>query len=241
MDETKGIEYERRFIELDYSTAEKDVISLFLDETDDTSVFEGVLKQNLSRTEILMLLYEHPDTPEEVRASAASVLRMPVKSSTEIEAIKNKDVALKASRGKEIRTETLIQRVQKLNVSSRVRLAMKGNREVRSILLKDTNKEVIIAVLENPKISESEIELLARSRQVIEDVLRKISKNREWMKNYGIMFALVSNPKTPAGVAMGFISSLKIKDLSLLEKNKNVAEAVRASAKKLLSLRRRSS
>jgi hypothetical protein len=228
-----------KYIELDLSTASKDVIELFLDETDDPVVFSEVFKANSKRLEILRILYEHPHTPEDVRAEAAKALSLPVKTSTEIEAIKRKDLAHKAARSREIHTESLMMRVQKLTVSERIRLAMKGNRDIRSILLKDTNKEVILSVLENPKISDSEIEMIARSRSVREEALRTISRNREWMKNYNIVLALVSNPKTPAGVAMGFVSSLKTRDLQILEKNKNVAEAVRSAAKRLFSMRKR--
>jgi hypothetical protein len=95
-----------------------------------------------------------------------------------------------------------------------------------------------MGLLENGKITESEIELMAKNRSAMEEVLRKISKNREWMKKYAIAFAIVTNPKSPAGIAVTFVSSLKTKDLSILEKNKNVSEAVRIAAKKLLVVRR---
>ena len=56
---------------------------------------------------------------------------------------------------------------------------------------------------------------------------------KEWMKNYGVLLAVVSNPKTPAGVAVPLLYGVKIKDLASLEKNRNIAEVIRTTAKKL--------
>lgn len=225
---------ELRGITLDFKIASPEVIEIVLDETDDPSVFKEILDANRARIEVLRLLYEHYNTPDDTRAEAAKILSLPVKTSREVEEIRTREL----SKPKEIKAESLSRKVQKLSVSERVRLAMRGSREIRSILLKDTNKEVVLAVLDNPKLTETEIEMIARSRNVPDEALRTIARNREWMKNYSVLLALITNPKTPAGIAVGFISSLKPKDLALLEKNKNVAEVVRSAAKRLLSARK---
>ena len=59
------------------------------------------------------------------------------------------------------------------------------------------------------------------------------------MKNYGVLLAVVSNPKTPAGVAVPLLYGLKIKDLASLEKNRNIAEVIRTTAKKNCSGKKR--
>jgi hypothetical protein len=133
--------------------------------------------------------------------------------------------------------ERLLQKIQKLAVSDRIKLAMRCGAEERTILIKDANKQVMLAVLENPKITEPEIEAVANNRTAPEEALRAISKNREWMKNYSIQLALIRNPKTPPGVSVRFVGSLKKKDLKLLEINRGVSEAVRAAAKKALKMK----
>jgi Asp-tRNA(Asn)/Glu-tRNA(Gln) amidotransferase B subunit len=125
-----------------------------------------------------------------------------------------------------------------LTVGEKIALALRGGREVRSILCKDSNKEVVLSVIKNPKVTDSEAELIAHSRNIPEEALRIISKNREWMKNYNVVLALVNNPKTPTGIAMNLVPGLKKKDLATLEKNKNVPEAVRVIAKKLVSAKK---
>jgi hypothetical protein len=48
----------------------------------------------------------------------------------------------------------------------------------------------------------------------------------------------VTNPKTPAGIALSLLTSLKTRDLALLEKNRNISEGVRGTVKKILKARR---
>lgn len=107
-------------------------------------------------------------------------------------------------------------------------------REERSILLKDPNKEVVFAVLENPKITAIEIEEIVKLRTIPEEAIKKIAQKREWIKNYGVVLSVVTNPKTPIHIAVSLIKKLKTKDLKIIERNKEVSEAVRSVAKKLL-------
>ncbi|MBI4709610.1 MAG: hypothetical protein HY759_00610 [Nitrospirae bacterium] len=137
----------------------------------------------------------------------------------------------------EHKTQTLLQKIQSLKVGEKIQLAMKGGREIRSILVRDSSKEVVSAVLENQKISDSEIELITKQKTSSEEVLRIISKKKEWLKKYSILYALVTNPKTPPGAALSNIRHIKTKDLGMISKNKSVTEAVRAAAKKILAER----
>jgi hypothetical protein len=201
-----------------------------MDESADGAVFEEIFDSNQSRPEIVRLLYGHTNTPDETRAKAAALLNLPVPATESVEKAKEQAELKKESQPKEKRTEKLVQRVQRMGVSEKVKLAMRGGSE---ILIRDSNKQVIMSVLDNPKITDSEIEAVARNRSMLEDALRVVARNREWTKNYSIQLALVQNPKTPTGLAMGFVTSLKKKDLKQLEKNKNVSEAVRSMAKKM--------
>lgn len=132
----------------------------------------------------------------------------------------------------------LFQQVQRMKVSEKIQLALKGNKEARALLLKDSNKQVILAVLNSPRITEQEVETIAQSKNVSEDILRVIANNRSWIKNYGIIVGLVNNPKTPVGLSLGFIKTLKPKDLNNLARNKGVPAVIRTSAGKFLQTKR---
>jgi hypothetical protein len=223
------MEEDRILIGIDFSSASKEVIELLIEDVSETSIFEEIAKANMNRPEILTLLLENPDIPDEVRQQVAGALQVPVKARSEI---------VKVKKSPEARTQTILQKIQKLSVSNKIHLALRGGKEIRSILLRDPSKEVVLTVLENPKLTETEIELISKSRSIPDEVLRKITKKREWMKNYNVILGLVTNPKTPPGISVVLVNELKTRDLAILEKNKNVIEGVRATAKKILRARK---
>ncbi len=134
----------------------------------------------------------------------------------------------------EIEAKSLFQRVQRMTVSEKIQFALRAGKDARSLLLKDPNRQVYLAVLSGPKITEDEILTIAQSRNVSDEILRAIGKNKEWIKNYSILLALVSNPKTPVGISMTFLPAVRHKDLALLAKNRNLPEAVRSGANRLV-------
>lgn len=220
---------EQKGIGVDLSIASKEIIEALISEAGETAIFEEVLKANTQRHDILRLLAESPYTPENIREEAAKLLQIPVEVSALIKETKQPP---------EQRAQTLLQKVQNLTVAEKRLLAMRGGREARSILIKDTNKQIVMAVLDNPKIKEPEVEMFARSRSIPDEALRAITRNKEWMKNYGVLLAVVSNPKTPASVAAPLLYGLKTKDLASLEKNRNIAEVIRTTAKKIVQVRK---
>jgi hypothetical protein len=129
-----------------------------------------------------------------------------------------------------------LQKIASLNVAQRLALAMKGTREERAILIRDPNKIVGAAVLSSPKMSENEIESIARMANVSEDILRIIAQNRAWVKNYSVVWSLTRNPKTPVAVSMNMLSRLTDKDLRTLSSDKNVPDVLRITARKKLVL-----
>ena len=130
------------------------------------------------------------------------------------------------------RKASVTQKIASLSVAQRMNLAMKGSREERSLLIRDPNKLVSTAVLSSPKITESEIESMAKMANVSEEILRIIATNRAWVKNYNVMLALVRNPKSPVAVAMNLMNRLNDRDLRQLSTNRNVAEILRVTARK---------
>ena len=126
-----------------------------------------------------------------------------------------------------------LQKISKLDVKGRIQLAMKGNKEERSILVRDGTKVVALAVLDSPKITDSEVEKFASQRNVLESVLRGIPLKRRFMKHYGIVRNLVFNPRAPIDVSITLIKNLLVQDLKNLSGNKEVSETVRKAALRL--------
>jgi hypothetical protein len=121
-----------------------------------------------------------------------------------------------------------------LPVIDRMKLAMRGSREQRAQLIRDSNKLVAVAVLSSPKLTASEVESFAKMASLSEDVLRIIGMNRAWVKNYNVVAGLTRNPKTPIGLAMGFLQRLNARDLKTVSIDRNVAEPIRVAARKFV-------
>jgi hypothetical protein len=124
-----------------------------------------------------------------------------------------------------------------MSVSQKVQLAFKGDKSARMILIRERNKLIANATIRNPRMSDTEIEMIAGMRNVEEDVLRSIGMKREWMSKYPIALALVRNPKAPLGVVLPLINRLTLRDLKGLKDDKGVAEVVRQSARRLFQAR----
>jgi len=132
---------------------------------------------------------------------------------------------------------SLIRRIMFMTVKDRVKLAVKGDREARGILVRDANKIVATGVMHNPRITDHEVESISAMRQVAEEVLRLIGMNRQWARSYPIIHNLARNPRTPMATAVHILSRIRTKDLKSIAMNRNVSEAVRRQAYRLAEMR----
>jgi hypothetical protein len=131
----------------------------------------------------------------------------------------------------------LIRRIMFMKVKDRMKLGMKGDREARSILIRDPNKVVAQAVINNPRITDHEVESIASMRTVSDEVLRLIALNRGWARQYPIIHNLARNPRTPLPTAINILPRLRTNDLKSLGQNRNVSDAVRRQAMRLATVR----
>ncbi|MET0645599.1 MAG: hypothetical protein ABW208_03200 [Pyrinomonadaceae bacterium] len=131
----------------------------------------------------------------------------------------------------------LIRRIMLMKMKDRIKLGMKGDREARSILIRDPNKVVAQAVINNPRITDHEVEAISGMRTVSDEVLRLIAMNRGWARQYPIIHNLARNPRTPLPTAMSILPRLHAKELKGLGQNRNVSDAVRRQALRLATAR----
>jgi hypothetical protein len=130
-----------------------------------------------------------------------------------------------------------IQRITSMTVAERVQMALKGSREERLILIRDSNRLVASAVLQSPKLSESEVEAVALMTNVSEEVLRLIGAKREFVRNYAVIHNLVKNPRTPLGTSLLLLSRILTTDLKPLARSRNIPEVLRKAAQRQLQTR----
>jgi hypothetical protein len=159
----------------------------------------------------------------------------PVKQPTIREAI----VAAKKLEADGARRKSLLLQIKDLPVGQRLALAKKGNKDVRMILIRDSNEMVAMETASSSRITDGEILAIAMMRDVSDNVLRYIANNRKYRQNKQIVFALLSNPRTPVGVSLNLgFNNLTDRDLTDLSKNRNVPAVISRIAKQILDRRK---
>jgi hypothetical protein len=174
---------------------------------------------------------------KEMSEIGGSAQKVAAESSTPASAAAALSKPVAAVHAEPARRDNTMQKINRLDVKGRIQLALKGNKEERSILIRDGTKVVALAVLEAPKLADGEVEKFALQKNVLEAVLRQIPLKRRFMKNYIVVRNLVSNPRTPLDLGLGLMKHLQIQDLKNISNNKEISETVRKMATKMYKQR----
>jgi hypothetical protein len=176
-----------------------------------------------------------PEVAQTAAASLAGGVLDQVASDAAPEPESEMDAPAQPSDRKAENEQGLLNRLAAMNPAQRMARAMKGTREERAILIRDPNKIVAVTVLSSPKLSEAEVEAIAKMTNVSDEILRIVGNTRAWIKSYRIVSALTRNPKTPQALALNLLSRLQEKDVKLLVTDRNIPDAVRTAARRKLS------
>ncbi|MBI3783878.1 MAG: hypothetical protein HY270_10800 [Deltaproteobacteria bacterium] len=133
--------------------------------------------------------------------------------------------------------KSLYAQILSMTVGEKLKLALRGNRDARALLIRETNRLIARFVLKNPRLTEDEVVAIARNRNLDSEILREIGEHRLWPRNALVRLGLVTNPKTPVAVALRYVISLGERDLRHLAKSRNVPAAVVSHARRVLAQR----
>jgi hypothetical protein len=117
--------------------------------------------------------------------------------------------------------------IKKMTVAERAMLALKANKNVRMLLIKDNSRLVARSVMRSPRLTEQDVEQIARTREVDEEILRTIHINKRWMRKYSIIKNLAFNPRTPLAISMGLCNRLSNTDVKSGSRDHNIPSALR--------------
>lgn len=126
-----------------------------------------------------------------------------------------------------------------MGISEKIKMALSGDKEWRSILIKDSNKLVSGSVIKNPRITDGEILTILKVGVQNDEIIRLICANKEWTKNYMIRKALIDCPKTPLPNSLRYLATLNEKDVASYAKSKNISSVLSTQAKRLLLAKKR--
>lgn len=229
-----------------------------------TEVLEHVLELPELPPEVLVALLRHPNTPGSAMARLAakavgplldtmlgnlprlgrwvealqSLIENPAVPELKLLTVRQQIEIAKKREADGATKKSLLLRIKELPVGQKLALAKKGNKDVRSILIKDSNEMVALETISSSRITDGEILAFAVMRDISDKILRYIANNRKYRQNKQIVLALLNNPRTPVGVSMGLgINALTDRELQDLSKNRNVPGVVSRAAKSILDRR----
>lgn len=184
-------------------------------------------------------LLERSDLPAELRQRLEELRQGQAAESHELAEALSREEEHEAHAPEEEKRQrvSLTQKVARMSVSERMQCALKGSKDERLILIRDPSKVVYRAVLQSPKLTDSEVESFASMKNIADEALRIMGTGRQFLKNYGVVRNLVNNPRTPLDVALTLMNRITEHDLKYLAKNRNIPETVRSLAVKMIKQR----
>ncbi len=126
------------------------------------------------------------------------------------------------------------QQVTDITLGHKRSLAKGFNKDTLDRILYDEDLVVIGHILSNPRIVERDVLKIASKRPIKPEILKTVFESEKWISRYVVKRALVLNPCTPTGIALGLVNFMQFQDLKLIATNKTVHEEVRLSAEELL-------
>lgn len=212
---------------------------LILDVRTPASILERVAYVYYEDEDTMQCLIRCPNLTEETLAyialTASDGIREFIARTRVVNIVASDAENAQAPPGKKLNVQQIVNR---MTTPQKIKLALSGGKDARTLLIRESNKQISTAVLENPRITDGEVAFFAQSQNLAEDVIRKIGANTEWMRKYSIVQSLVNNPKTPIGISLGFVNRMMDRDLAMLEKSRNIPEAVRTAARNLVIKRK---
>ena len=248
-----------------WNVSAADLLGMAQNQKTPVEVLEQILEHPDLTPEVVMALLRHPATPGGGMAKLAerasgriletllgalervgrwvaaleALLRNPALPEVKHSTIQRHVEMAKRREAEGSKKKNLLLMLKDLPVGQRLALAKKGNKDVRMILIKDSNEMVALEVVSSSRITDGEILMIATLRDVSDKILRYIANNRKYRQNKQIVTALLNNPRTPVGVSLGLgISSLSERELDELAKNRNIPGAVARAAKQILDRRK---
>ena len=98
-------------------------------------------------------------------------------------------------------------------LAEEARRARTADRSLIERLLHHRSREVLEALLENPRLGEKQVAILLSRRDLAREIVARIAENREWMKSYPLKLAVVRHPRAPRHLALPLLKYLYLFDL----------------------------
>jgi hypothetical protein len=106
-------------------------------------------------------------------------------------------------------------------------LALLADEEGLAKFVHDPSPRVVKALLDNQKLREEDVLIIANRKNVPPEVLDAIAKSGKWAESYPIRLALAKNPKTPLSVSLSIVRYLRLFDIAEMTRSPHIPHVFR--------------
>jgi hypothetical protein len=112
-----------------------------------------------------------------------------------------------------------------------------ANGEELAVLLHSDVEEILLALLKNPALAETDVAVLLARKNLPTPVIEEICKRRDWLKSYALKKALACHPHTPRLVSLRLLRELYLMDLVQIALLPGVSAELKRNAEDQLATR----
>jgi hypothetical protein len=123
-----------------------------------------------------------------------------------------------------------------LTLGERRSLASKPDRSLIEKAICDPHPKVIAKLLDNPKLTETDVVYISTNRPAPPEVLEVVALHRRWRPNKRIARALIYNPSTPRVAALTLLPGLDKQTVGKIAKDIHLDGRIREASAKFLQI-----
>lgn len=127
-------------------------------------------------------------------------------------------------------------KLEELLPGEKIALAREAVGPLLTLLLNDQDARVVKSALNNSRVRENDVVVMANKRHTQTEVIREVFQSR-WTRRYSVIVALVHNPNTPDDISRLLLEKLLQQDLLRVIENPTLPVPTRMNARHMLRRR----
>jgi hypothetical protein len=124
----------------------------------------------------------------------------------------------------------LIAVLARMSLGEKVALARRVHRPLFRPLIESGDRQVLVALLDNPRLSENDVLLILNTVEAPPPFYGELARHHRWGQSYVLRAALVRCRHAPLPVALSALGQLRSSDLEAVAGRPDVPEPVRVAA-----------
>jgi hypothetical protein len=128
----------------------------------------------------------------------------------------------------------LLQLVGSMTLGEKIAMARRAHRALLPSLMETGDERVLIALLDNPRLTENDLAVLVNTGEPPDGLLPVLARHHRWGRCYGVLRAVAQSRRCPLPLALSILVQLAPRDLRRIAARNDVSEGLRTAAGMLL-------